>query len=667
MATANEGSDLKCPICLERNVNPRKLPNCSNYFCEDCITTYVVKSLGDGEITCPLCKVVNPVPKDKNEMTNWVNSLELNKDLLTKRLQTSDVVKQPNCDSCHAFGITTKATKICLGCFELFCISCSLGRHSGKLYNGHKVRDLDDENECHIRVKGLEEFGVLKQYSFCSDHDQRPFEYYCKTDNSFCCAKCLVINHRKCDDITDMQNIALENDIRDELGMTLESLDKLSTFAKQARNIAKKSEEDIKTQLENVRKSLEEIRRKVNDLVDALDASATDQAKAIIKAVGLRREQETETLSEAIDGLATCSSLIDKALEYGNTCQYYGVLRDVKEKIQWYRAVIMDTSDNFENVELELKPEAALQTLLDLGLNDTDKIANVIDKRQIASFRITSNEDVNLLKNYTTYKITEKQIKENYICLTSPTYSDIAFLPNDSAFLVDKCMEYCSLTNETYDVVSSYKILSLSCSCFKDGNVALSVPGERKIYIFSADKQLVLKWNISTNSIPAAIVWLRNGDIAVSWKQPVAFGIISCEETPTEKVNFCKDKAGRELKSFDYMAVDEVRKHVIQPCTDNEAVYCFDYEGNPKFKYTNVDLKAPRGVALDRDGNIYACSFSDTVIHIFSPTGRNIRIVKEGCPARPLAIAFKKNGEEFAVTNGTSDYRLVTFFKLQKQ
>ena len=56
--------------------------------------------------------------------------------------------------------------------------------------------------------------------------------------------------------------------------------------------------------------------------------------------------------------------------------------------------------------------------------------------------------------------------------------------------------------------------------------------------------------------------------------------------------------------------------HVIQPCRNDKEIYCFDLEGNPKFQYTNTELKEPRGGALDRDGNIYVCDYPAEVIHL---------------------------------------------------
>ena len=116
------------------------------------------------------------------------------------------------------------------------------------------------------------------------------------------------------------------------------------------------------------------------------------------------------------------------------------------------------------------------------------------------------------------------------------------------------------------------------------------------------------------------------------------------------------------------MSVDENRSHVIQPCTSDRAVYCFDFNGNPKFKYKGKDDFYPRGVAVDGYGSIFACDYNNNEIHVISPAGNALRVIQpsEGCPVNPLAIGFMKNVEEFAVTQSWSPYRQVTFFGFQK-
>lgn len=68
-----------------------------------------------------------------------------------------------------------------------------------------------------------------------------------------------------------------------------------------------------------------------------------------------------------------------------------------------------------------------------------------------------------------------------------------------------------------------------------------------------------------------------------------------------------------------------IEDHVIQLCTQEMAVYCFDFDGNPNFQYRESDLLYPGGVALDRDGNIYVCVNHANAIFVLSPSGGFIK------------------------------------------
>ena len=277
-------------------------------------------------------------------------------------------------------------------------------------------------------------------------------------------------------------------------------------------------------------------------------------------------------------------------------------------------------------------------------------------------------------------------MQENYKGKCDPTYSSLVYLPNNDFVLIDTYYGegYCILAQGDGIVLASrdFKYCSDtstgSCKPYcatvtKSGEIAVSIPGKKKICIISADKQLQSTFTASTKYKPKAIHGLRTDDIAVAFDDPVAFGIISFDDIPepTEKIHvyFSHDKEGRELKTFDYMVVDENRSHVIQPCTKDKAVYCFDFNGNPKFIYKSKDNFFPMGVAVDGYGSIYVCDYNNHEIHVISPAGNALRVIQksEGCPSCPLAIGFKKNEEEFAVTQYSSPYRQVTFFGFQKQ
>ena len=403
-------------------------------------------------------------------------------------------------------------------------------------------------------------------------------------------------------------------------------------------------------------------------------------------------KQHVLMTTEVIDGLKEMTGnlrvyegLTETIETCGSQIHQYIVTSKIIGEIKDQESAILETTSAFRFTELSLKPQTTLLEILQIGLNDSHKLAYVEEQTNY-NYSLPAYEVASLLEYDKITRTCDKVVQENYKGKCDATYSSLVYLPNNDFILIDTLYDegYCILAKGDGTVLASrdFKYCSdtstgsrkpYCATVIKTGEIAVSIPGKKKICIISADKQLKSTFTGSTKYKPKAIHGLRTGDIAVAFDDPVAFGIISFDDIPepTEKIHvyFSHDKEGRELKNFDYMAVDENRSHVIQPCTADRAVYCFDFNGNPKFKYKNKDNFCSRGVAVDGYGTIFVCDYSNNAIHVISPTGNALRVIKqsEGCPSWPVAIGFKKNGEEFAVTKTGSPWHQVTFFGFQNQ
>ena len=98
----------------------------------------------------------------------------------------------------------------------------------------------------------------------------------------------------------------------------------------------------------------------------------------------------------------------------------------------------------------------------------------------------------------------------------------------------------------------------------KTNLLAVSIPDEEKIILVPTDeRKLKVVSIIITKYKPMAICGLKNGLIAVAWDDPIAFGIFEFNMGVTHKVYLCQDKAGRRLKTFCNIAVDEARSQLF--------------------------------------------------------------------------------------------------------
>ena len=671
MATAQPTN--ACPMCMENNIDHRKLPSCAHTFCGPCLITYISKLRDNKELQnglhCPLCITISPAPLEVDNPADWVNSLEK----VTIRIESEGTQHDPICTSCDRQGKSAKATMFCFNCLEKLCEVCMNARHTYTPIKDHKYITVGEA----FGANGEDELlQILTENVSCNYHPDKLVEFLCKDDEEFCCSRCIVVKHKKCSHVLEVDVlIKQEQYIEDDKEHVKEMIFRLESYVNDSIKAMKSCLEGNKTQVDEIVNTLQDIRQNINELLDALLNNCQDQSKAAAKRQCLQINENIEKLQTVVETLRGYKNLIDKGDKYCSSAQRYVSTKMLETKLRDLESSVLDTTTCIKGSNISLTQNQLLVDLLNIALDDTAIFASVSESPTDTA--LPTYDTSTLLRYYKTTKAAEMVVKEKTPYIITPTYTSFAFLPNNNIVLVDACFTggHCLLATKEGNVVSSCDFLSCGTASdirpycvtvLKTDMVAVSLPELKKITVICPHDQMKITNTMTTKYKPQAICGLKHGDLAVAWSDPVAFGIITVDDVSIEKVYFCQDKGGRKLKCFQFMAVDERRSHVIQPCKHDEAVYCFDLEGNPKFKYTNTELQDPSGVALDRDGNIYVCDNSAHAIHVISATGGGIRIVWEGCPYGPAAIAFGKNGEEFAVTKHSGERHTLTFFCLQK-
>ena len=686
MAEASDDADvgLVCSLCLEQFINPRKLPDCGHSFCEACLITYMTKLNDNKElenkVKCPLCTKYNTIPEEIG-IKEWVMMLETD----CVKGQRNGRRDQDKCASCKSLGRESKPTVFCLDCIESLCLGCSEIRHTYRPIQHHKCIDIEKTFK---NGDTAETISMLSEYLdlSCDSHPNEAINYFCKDNKVFCCAACRLTDHKMCKSVLTINELVEAEGVKKKKEHMTELISQLSEYVETVVSKIESCATDYKKQIEEIARKFKEIRTKINQKMDSLEEALNEQAKAMAKQHVLMTTEVIDGLKEMTGNLRVYEGLTETIETCGSQIHQYIITSKIIGKIKDQESAILDTTRAFRFTELSLKPQSPLLEILQIGLNDSHKLAYVEEQTNY-NYSLPAYEVASLLEYDKITKTCHKLVQVNYKGGYEPTYDSLVYLPNSDFVLIDTRNDegYCILAQGDGTVLASrdfkYCADTSTGSCkpycatvIKNGEIAVSIPEKKKICIISADKQLKSTFTGSTKYKPNAIHGLRTGDIAVAFDDPVAFGIISFDDIPepTEKthVYFSHDKEGRELKNFNCMTVDENRSHVIQPCITDRAVYCFDFNGNPKFKYKGKDNFYPKGVAVDSYGSVFVSDsiYNNSAIHVISPTGNALRVIQEseGCPGWPLAIGFKKNGEEFAITKNSSPHRQVTFFGFQK-
>ena len=681
MATAEcERKPPNCVICQEKCIGPRILPKCGHHCCEVCILIHFSKLKDEGQpekgFTCPSCKAVNAGRKDVKAVIGWIQSLETGN---VEGNAMSDESGNNNdiCSSCKSQGKSSNATKVCLECGENLCQSCSFARHSHPILRDHKVIDVQENEEV------SKQFQLMCKLIFCDDHPSNYTAFYCNDHEQYGCEECIHERHNRCADIVKANAVEISEDTKIETEKIEESAKSICEFGKDLMRKKTAIVDANNKQIENIVGDLKAMLKDMNCMFDVFETNSIKRAQSIARKNSSSTNNDNNVLANMVTASTVLLQILEKLKLLAPARQNDLFLKKLKKSIIVYENTLCKMSEANKESVIELKHSVILTKFIKIGINNINELGTVAEKECS-----TNNDEFRSKVALSQCYIRNEKYESTLFRFNfgQPTYSFIAFLRNSDVVLADDNYGYCMRIKQNLDKSDPVK-LSLGDSAIenkedmknimraagkKDGLVAIPRCKEKKIILLSAKEELKVVGEINTLHEPKAVCVLRNGDIAVAWNNPCAFGIISVNEgLVVTECQFKQDKSGRQIKSFDFITVDEKRSTVIQPCAIDRAIYGFDFEGNAKFRYSCNGSFIPRSIALDDDGNIYVLSRpgGPNRILVLTPEGKIVQNVtpSEGWPAIPLAIAFSKSGDEFAVSqenNTANSSHVIIWFKL---
>ena len=660
-ADKNEEETLTlCSVCFDTDVSTRKLSVCTHLFCEPCISNYL-KSLNKEvvkEFECPVCKQENTGPAKLEDIQNWFSSLEINHARVQNGKDEKGSEDLKVCVRCHENDKTTTADRYCFECQEMLCEVCCRIGHGFKQLQNHEIISIEAALS---DIKEREIIRKMSDYLVCRKHPGNELRLLCRADSMLCCSECRETIHRSCNRVVSVNDCVDENRTREEAQDLLVRLSNLTDLSEAIVRVKNENETVNKKNAERIVEEIQELRRKVNDVFDVLQDSVNQQCKGLTKSYYLVDQDDIGELQETIKTLDMSRTLLNKSLELAPPNLVFILVQSLRKIAEEHETDVLELRNSCTRYAMELNVNDLLSKLQQIDLNEASEIATVIGKKSTVSLPAYPNR--RLIRYCSVDRVGDYNFKYQF-----PVYSGMATLPDNRMVLTDYASGVCCLVTEQYTLVDELNLKTLnerhnkrrepqSATFTKDGVVAVSVPAEKKIYFVTAQEKLRVIGDVCTVYEPFALCSLRNDEIAVSWSNPVAFGILSFSKCYrfVETVYFDRDKTGRVLKSFMYRAVDEERAHVVQPCKIDLAVYCFDFDGNPKFTYTHPDLTRPLGVTIDNDGGIYICDKDHHCIHVVSPAGQPARIISNGCPVYPISLTYKRNCSELVVANSAAN------------
>ena len=463
-------------------------------------------------LKCPVCTKYNTIPEG---IAIKERVMMLETDCVDG--QRNGRKEQAGCASCKSLGRESKPKIFCLDCLEKLCQVCSESRHTFKPMKHHKCIDIEKTFK---NGDEAETISMLSRYLdlSCDSHPNEAINYCCIDNKVFCCAACRLTDHKMCKSVLTINELVEAEGVKKKKKQMTELISQLSNYVETVVNKIESCATDYKQQIKEIARKIKEIRAKINQKMDSLEEALNDQAKAMAKQHVLMTTEVIDGLKEMTGNLRVYEGLTETIETCGSQIHQYIVTSKIIGKIKDQESAILDTTRAFRFTELSLKPQSPLLEILQIGLNDTHNLAYV-EEQTSYDYSLPAYEVASLLEYDKITQTCHKLVQENYKGQNEPTYSSLIYLPYNDFVLTDTFNDegHCILAQGDGTILASrdFKYCSdtstgsrkpYCATVTKSGEIAVSIPGKKKICIISADKQLNSTFTGSTKYKPKAFM-----------------------------------------------------------------------------------------------------------------------------------------------------------------
>ncbi|KAJ8306702.1 hypothetical protein KUTeg_015743 [Tegillarca granosa] len=459
------------------------------------------------------------------------------------------------------------AVSWCLECNEAFCQVCASVHKKQKMSKHHAIKNIEE----------MQEVPPISPYEVCKKHKGKIIEAFCIDHNQPCCTTCITIHHRKCDQVTTLEDAAngvLDSNDLSELLQRLKDTSALHLdLVKEKREIIKKLED----QKGAIEKELQDTRQKI---IDSFDQSHSSFMQGF-----------TQTHNRKLQELI--SSIQDSENRNKNIQNYINLMETCKGGCSESQVFLeMKKVQEREKEQLEeLEQILAKHENLDYKFSLDDNVQKLITQLQTLGHIDVTQKASLAVPRYPTFGRENREVYD--VCMLDPT-----------TVVVTRCKEH------TIDYIN---IPSLTVNKTKSlgvwyGGITCS---DNKLYVGCKNKLLKLDKNgnkekeINTNGIITGVTIINQGEKKIVY---TSFNNHSC--------HFVRASDLQEIQSFTHPDLNNLRGVT----SDREGnVYIAEEKSGKVFQLSSdgefirillTGLDRPRGIRFDDNSDRFFVSYS---------------------------------------------------------
>ena len=514
------------------------------------------------------------------------------------------------CNACARDGETVSATSWCVNCCESLCEGCTKYHHKHKQSSLHKV----------ISIADLEESATVLQNSdiYCIEHPEKKQEAFCHDHSTVCCMTCVMLTHRKCDNIQSVENAA------EEKKKSEDSKDLEKSFQEMKKDLVQLVETKV-TNIVDCEKRITDINLEINKLFDdfikhikLLKDRTLEDVAALEKDILPNLESERDELKCRLNAIDNDVQVLDTNTQYAPPAQYLLAVTKLREQSQILEQYIADKNKSLATVSLNYKPNDCITEMM-TSLISFGLVSKSSQKQNVhmlsALFDLVDDVGIN------DDDITCALLLENEHLLISKTNTKTLVLLDHN----HKQLSSLNLAGYAWGI----KMVSVT-----EGGV---VERDKSILFFKIDNNKIIEVKKNYVQVTRDFIFC-NGECYIGSKNKIIVQDIAHHHIRDISVN----------GEVGYMAKRDDSSLCYTVCHRPE-LNCVTLDGKAVFQYTHDKLKRAWGVTVDCAGNIYVCGHDSKNVHQLSHDGQLQRIMFDNLPYEPYCIRFNKDHDIAAI------------------
>ena len=545
------------------------------------------------------------------------------------------------CNICDHDNESKLVATWCPECEDFLCTDC----------NRHHARSSSTKQHIVISMENYQKLpsSIVSIKNRCNKHGNK-YELYCSIHDVPCCAMCIRDDHRHCQELRPILEVienAKSSTAIVHIERDLEDID--AAFEKMKSDITNNITE-IDQQKRKYLSHISDMRKSFNDHLDKIEKQTVEEMVSVEQNLQVQLKNVLVSMEAKRTDFDHIRQHVNKVKKYASDIQTFIAVNEMTSVVD-VEVKKQKGAVNYELFELKLDFPSELESFM----KAVSKFGIVsVTKKHCSTSLVQESELQAQIPQESKLGVTPQLTKKTTVNFQTKDKGNIRIAGCD--ILPDGKLVFAEREDKRLLMFSNNGNYEKDIVRFSGVPYEVSYTGENIVAVTIYDKREVVFVNVITNIITNT-VYIGHQCCGTDFNLN-RLAIRAIQDSTSSHIVYL-DPTGKLIDRVNITGLNSthisLRDDTIK-CTDwkTNTIYCYTLTGQQMwaFKDENV-LRAPIGIALDKNRNVYVAGRETNNVVVLSPDGENCREIVSNSEGlnKPYSLRINIDRSELLVCN----------------